>query len=253
MGPLESRRILVSRAEGDSDALAEALAARGAWVVCVPLIRIEPPEGDDLAGALASAGDFDGLVITSPNGADAVAKHRSAPLPPVASVGPATTRRLNGHGIEVALDPRQGVATGRALAEELIRRGWTDGRHLLLARGDRADGALPDALEDAGARVSEVTAYRTLLAGEEARPALDAAVEEGLGAITLTSGSTAEAWIKVIGAERARAVFAEVPAVAIGPQTTEIMRRLGLSVAAVAKEHTIEGLVDAVVEVIGDQ
>ena len=76
----------------------------------------------------------------------------------VAAVGAATARALAAEGMQV--DYVAQTQTGEALGVEL--RDSVQGKQILLPRSDRVDDRLPAALREAGARVHEVTAYRTL-------------------------------------------------------------------------------------------
>ncbi|MGA1723367.1 MAG: uroporphyrinogen-III synthase, partial [Ilumatobacteraceae bacterium] len=66
----------------------------------------------------------------------------------------------------------------------------------------------------------------------------------GADAVLLASGSAATAWADA-GPIDAGAI------VAIGPTTAEAARTAGLEVTAVAEDHSIDGLVDAVVALLG--
>jgi uroporphyrinogen-III synthase len=65
-------------------------------------------------------------------------------------------------------------------------------------------------------------------------------------AVAFTSSSTVERSIELLGLGRLPAIV-----VTIGPVTSATARAVGLTVAAEARPHTIEGLVEAVVSVLG--
>ena len=99
---------------------------------------------------------------------------------------------------------------------------------------------LPAGLRAKGWQVEVVEAYRT----EPARPdpaALAAAA--GADAITFTSSSTVTNYLAVAG-------HGSVPpfVACIGPVTADTARAAGLQVDVVADEHSIEGLVAALLE-----
>ena len=73
--PLAGKRVVITRAESQSAALAAALRALGAEVVSLPLIQILPPlDYAPLDCALRSLSTFDWLVFTSQNAVTAVAE-----------------------------------------------------------------------------------------------------------------------------------------------------------------------------------
>ncbi len=189
------------------DELVPRLEALGHDVVVCELIRTEPLGDDPI-----DAGAYDWLIVTSPNGAHEVGRRLGeAPLH-FAAIGPGTAEVLRRYGYEPDLVPR--VHTQEGLRDEL-----PPGRRLLAA----AEGARRDVLD-----ADFLPLYRTV--------ELSPPPPEGDIAV-LMSGSAARALA---------ATGARMPVVAIGPQTAAQARALGLEVVAVAMDHDIDGLVEAV-------
>jgi uroporphyrinogen III methyltransferase/synthase len=117
---------------------------------------------------------------------------------------------------------------------------------VLLPRADIAPSALQDGLEDLGAEVTAVIAYRTVA------DAPDPSVLERLTAgpvdwVTFTSSSTVRQFAALVGPERLALLVGRVRFAAIGPQTSAAARALGLPIAAEAAEQTLDGLIAALV------
>lgn len=203
----------MTRPRDQAGPLVGRLEALGHVVVPCPLIEIEPAGPDEI-----DASEYDWLIVTSPNGANEVARRFHGRVPSVAAVGPGTAEALRGHGIEPALVPR--VSTQDGLLDEFPR----DGGRVLFAA---AEGAGRRPIDELGADF--VVLYRTRLVRPDTPPEGDLVV--------LASGSAARAFAELGLA---------VPAVTIGPQTTAVARRLGLEVLAEARTHDLEGLVEAV-------
>ena len=89
-------------------------------------------------------------------------------------------------------------------------------------------------------RVDVVEAYRT--ERETPSPELRAAAAAA-DAITFTSSSTVTNYLAMTGAAAVPRVVA-----CIGPVTAATARAAGLTVDVVAGEHTVDGLVDALIE-----
>ena len=208
-------RAIVTRPRAQAGPLTAALTAAGIDVVECPLIEIEP-----LSDAPVDCSGYDWLVVTSPNGADEIAR-RGRNLPAVAAVGPGTADALRGHGIEPAFVPSESTQEG--LLRELPRPA---GRVLFAA----AEGARRGPVEELGADF--VPLYRTRLL----RPELP----EG-DVVVLASGSAARAYAALGGA---------APAVSIGPETSRVARAAGLVVVAEAATHDLDGLAAAVRDVM---
>jgi uroporphyrinogen-III synthase len=212
----ERVRVIVTRPRAQAGPLVERLEALGLDVVACPLIEIERTSDERI-----DASGYDWLVVTSPNGADELARRLVPPRPKVAAVGPGTAERLRAHGVEPALVPR--VSTQAGLLDELP---WPPGRVLLAA----AEDARRLLVERLGADFLPL--YRTRLLEPDAPPEGDLVV--------LASGSAARAFARLgLG----------VPAVSIGPQTTRAASEAGLRVVAEAETYDLDGLVAAVARV----
>ena len=98
---------------------------------------------------------------------------------------------------------------------------------------------LPDGLVAAGWEVDVVDAYRTVPApiGDEQRDAVATAE-----VITFTSSSTVEHFVAAFGTDAVPPVVA-----CIGPITAATARSLGVEVTIEAADHSIDGLVAALV------
>ncbi len=240
--PLSGLTVVVGRE--DPGQLGELLATEGATTMHVPLIVTAEPDdgGVALQTELDRLTEYDWLVVTSVHGADRVGRAAAeAPGVLLAVVGTTTAARLERvAGRPVDLVP--GTQTARALAAELTARA-TGAERVLVAAADRSDGQLATGLRAGGMDVTAVTAYRTVLT-----PPAAATVERILAeadAVLLTSGSTALSWGDAVGS----ADF-EGPIVAIGPSTAAVAARVGIPIAAVAGEHSLEGLVQALADVV---
>jgi uroporphyrinogen III methyltransferase/synthase len=115
-----------------------------------------------------------------------------------------------------------------------------DGR-VLCARADIAPEGLEDALARKGWAPERVEAYRTRLARSLPKDARDALRRGEVDAVTFTSASTVRGFVRALGATRGNPKV-----VCIGPVTSREARTHGFTVSAVARPHTIEGLVAAV-------
>jgi uroporphyrinogen-III synthase len=208
-------KAIVTRPRAQARGLVEALERAGVDVVECPLIEIEriSDEPVDAAG-------YDWLIVTSPNGADEIAR-RGRNLPRIAAVGPGTAETLSAHGLEPAFVPAESSQDG--LLREFPRPA---GRVLFAA----AEGARRRPIEELQADF--VPLYRTRLLAPEA--------PEG-DVVVLASGSAARAYAGIGG---------RVPAVTIGPETSRVARSVGLEVAAEAATHDLDGLVAAVRDVM---
>jgi uroporphyrinogen III methyltransferase / synthase len=242
--PLFGKRIIVTRAREQASGLVERLHELGAATVELPVIEIgEPADGGAaLRDAAGRVGEYDWVAFTSANavtrfftalgevGSDA----RALGGRRVAAIGPGTADALAAAGVRADLVPERFVA-------ESLLDAFPDGPgRVLLPRAAVARDALPAGLTERGWTVDVVEAYRTIV-GRPAPEALGAAATAS--AVTFTSSSTVTNYLAVAGDLPVPPVVA-----CIGPITAETARAAGLTVDVVATEHTIEGLVQSLVE-----
>jgi uroporphyrinogen-III synthase len=229
---------VVTRPREQAEPLAAELERFGADVTIVPLISIDPIDDvDDLKASLHGLHHYDWLVVTSANAATALVSWPGllwiARNARVAAVGPATAAALRRAGIEPDFVPE------RYAAEEIVAGlGQLANTRVLLTRSDISDTHLADKLQDAGAQVHPLSAYRTT-AEEPAQSERD--VLWSADAVILMSGSAARSLAAAGGPGTALVVC-------IGPKTAAVAREVGLRVGLVADEATADGIIRALVE-----
>ncbi|HUB29899.1 MAG TPA: uroporphyrinogen-III synthase, partial [Terracidiphilus sp.] len=252
--PLLNRRILVTRGAAQASKLSDGLRALGALPIEVPVIEIAPPASfEPLDDALRNLAHYDWLLVTSANTVRILAergrlgdtdfpKSVRAQEPQVAAVGTATAETVEEllHA-QVAVTPKEYVA--ESLVAELKDR--MIGKRVLLARAAVARDVIPDALRAAGATVDVVDAYRNVLPAT-APQQLRHAFARGIDAVTFASSSSATHLAEAAQAAALPFPFPYVPAISIGPVTSETLRACGWPPAAEADPHDIPGLIAAV-------
>lgn len=259
MKPLTGLRIVVTRARRQAGALSEHLEELGAEVIEMPVIEIADPESWselDQSIRLLAEGFFKWVVFTSGNSVEKVFGRiahasldaRAFGRSKVAAVGSTTAGLLAHHGIRADLVPAKFTAADVAGA---LGRG--SGRILL----PRAEGAPPDvvdALSSNGWNVREVVAYRNLPAGRDT-PGASAIATRRFDVVTFTSASTVRNFLAVAGTPDTLGLEAggggNRAVACIGPVTAAAATEAGLRVDVVAEEHSVPGLVRALVDRFG--
>jgi uroporphyrinogen III methyltransferase / synthase len=245
--PLFGRTVVVTRAREQASELRLRLEGLGAEVIELPAIAIEPVPFD-----LPDVGRYRWLVFTSANGVAAFFNRGLAPAEldaralgglRIAVIGPGTARALTARGVRPDLLPERFVAESLL---EAFPPPSTRGERVLVARAEQARDVLPAGLSERGYEVDVLPVYRTVTATPEPA-ALERVRTGGVDALTFTSSSTVTNLCDLLGA-----VPAPQPLVAsIGPVTSKTAKERGLRVDVEATEHTIDGLVDAVLRALG--
>ncbi len=254
--PLFGKRVLVTRPREQAAELCDALAALGAEAIEAPMIRIVPPEDPEpLREAVARAGDFDWIVFTSGNAVQAFLAAllagdqdvRALKGPRLCTVGTATAEKLTTFGIKVDLIPSEFRA--EALVQALVARGSLQGARVLFPRGDIARDVVSEGLRRAGAEVTEVIAYRTLIedAQREGEPDIyGMLLERTIDVVTFTSGSAVRNFAKIYGEEQVADLLRNTEVAVIGPVTAQAAQQLGIRVSIQPGTYNIPALVDAI-------
>lgn len=240
---------MVTRALEQSKELRERLEELGAEVLMLPLIRFLEPENTlDLDRAIRRLEKFHWLIFTSANAVTfflrrcrALGLWPSGKTVKIAAVGSATRLALEREVLQASLVPAE--FSGAGLATELS--GAIAGRSVLLPRSDRAGEDLPSLLRRAGARVTEVVAYRT--AGPESpdRKVIEAIRSGQADAITFFSPSAFREFQNLVGDDTLGRLEPQVTFVAVGPVTVQAIRDAGLPGVIEARQATTASLVTA--------
>lgn len=252
--PLFGQRVVVTRARDQAGELSRLLTERGAEVLEVPTIKLAPPQHADwLKDAILELNSYDWLVFTSTNGVteffriflSAFEDLRDIGGVRIAAVGPATAARLRELHLKVDLQPA--TYTAAAVARAFAAYESVENLKLCLLRAEVANPELPAALEDLGAIVDDIPVYRTVAETEDPYGHGARLAAEGADWITFTSGSTVEHLHARYPLPELRRRFPELRLASIGPETTKALAALGTPPNIEAKQHTMEGLVAALV------
>jgi uroporphyrinogen-III synthase len=238
--PLAGRTIVITRPADQSDDLVRLLQRRGARTIVAPAIQIAPIRSAALTRALAdlAAGGYEWITLTSRATVDMLSRRLASGEEVEARVAVIGDGTAGAFQRWARRDPdlRSPTFTTAALARAFPRG---HGRVLCL-RADIAPEGLEDALIAKGWSPDRVEAYRTRMPLALPKEARDALRHGEVDAVTFTSASTVRGFVGALGA-----VKGTPKVVCIGPVTAREARGHGLSVSAVARPHTMEGVVDA--------
>lgn len=248
MRKLEGVRVVVTRAVHQAEELAAPLRELGAEAILVPVIGMAPP-ADLEPLKQAAVRTYDWIIFTSANAVAAFAEYVRDPqglTSRIAVVGASTQRAARQRGFRVSLVPEEYVAESllAALANEKL-----PGRRILIPSADDARDVLPGGLRERGADVDVVVAYRNILPEEVKLLAQSVFREPFPDWVTFASPSAVKNLASIAGV----AALGRVRIASIGPVTSAAVRKLGLPVAAEARVHSTEGLIEALCEGQGTQ
>ena len=248
--PLFGKRILVTRARAQASEFADLLEENGAQVVQCPTIKIHPVDVD--TAYVRSTHEYDWIIFTSinaveifyerlrENGKDA----RAFGGCKICAVGPKTVDALNRIGINPDFVPSH--SRGSVIAAEIED---VNGKKILLPRAKIATDDLPNGLRERGALVDDVPLYDTVKVSEGSHETIEADLLNGrIDVVTFTSSSTVTNFLEMFPARTPTVLLANVKVAVIGPTTQKTAVEYGVRVDVVAKEASVESLVEAIVE-----
>jgi uroporphyrinogen III methyltransferase/synthase len=288
--PLFGKRILITRAREQAGEMVETIEELGGEAIELPTIKIVAPQSYEVldraihrisepgawslepgavsgvpgASSLAcpersrrepEASAYDWIIFTSANGVEFFFQRlrelrkdvRILKGIKLAAIGPATAGKLEKAGLLIDFMPGEYVA--EAVIEGLKNLGIS-GKRVLIPRAEVAREILPQELERLGAKVDAVPTYRTVSdpsAIEELRKLLS---EARINIIAFTSSSTVKNFMKATQGLDLANLLKDVQIACIGPVTAETAEECGLVVSVTAKDYTIQGLVQSMVEMV---
>lgn len=253
-GALRGRRVLVARTRAQPSRIAAALKVRGADVVEYPRLGSERA-GDpgEIARSVDGVASSEWLIFSSPaavgyfwkllaeRGLDA----RALGGVRIAALGAATGRALRHRSIVGDIETRTFMPA--AVVRRMAEVADLAGARVLFPREVDGESPVAMALREAGAIVDELGIFRVLpdlhFDGVAGSPLLDA------DAIVLPSSSAARLVAEAMRSGDA-GVVPTARFVAIGPRTAEAALGMGLPIHAIAGDHSVQGVVGAVTQLL---
>ncbi len=237
--PLAGRTVVITRALNQADEFVAELERYGANVVLCPTIEIRELESyERLDEAIEHLYGYDWLIFTSANGVEYFFKRLKAGARDVSdldelkvcAIGEATAERLRELHVHVDVIPEEFKAEGVFSALERFVGGKLAGLNVLIPRASVARDYLPKALEEAGARVDVVPAYRTELPAALDHGRVAAMLSGSADCIAFTSSSTVKNLARLFDTQGLSGQLASVVIACIGDVTATTAAEFGLRV-----------------------
>ncbi|MDP4879569.1 MAG: uroporphyrinogen-III synthase, partial [Opitutales bacterium] len=200
---LFGKRFVVTRAREQAGQLTQMLEDKGAEVIELPFIEVQPQfDAKRLGEILAGIAVYEWVIFTSANGVKlffelfykAFDDIRCLGPMRIAAVGAATAREIEAHKLKVDFVPTQ--ANADALADELIENEGMESVQVLVITGNQNREELVLRLETEGrAIVDTLPLYKTIKTDLLNNEAAARFRKEGADAILFTSSSTVNSFI----------------------------------------------------------
>jgi uroporphyrinogen-III synthase len=233
--------VLITRPIREAQMLAESLRQRGHETVIAPLFRISilhpPPE---FAAALAAS---QAVLLSSANGARALAEASEQRSKPVFAVGDATAAAAEGLGFSnVASASGDAAALGELVRERLDPKNGP----LVHVSGIDVTGEIAEDLAPAGFEVRRFALYEALAADPLPDPARAALQARGLDAATFFSPRSSALFVRQVGKAGLAEACGDVTAIAISAAAAKPLQGLPFKGIRVASRPTRQAMLDEI-------
>lgn len=244
--PLKGKRIVLTRSARGNYAWKKYFADLGATVYTFTTIRTEPVKPTpEIVKALRNLSDFDWIIFTSAAGLRAmrvIAKAAAIDIspsrvPPLTVIGPATAAAARKMGYAIAFSPT--VSNEATLAGEFKS---LHGRSILLLRTDIASPVFSQMLQASGAKVADISIYRTSL--EEGRDVAfeKLIVDKKIDFLIFASPSAVRGFCDRISGEVMLREAKKIPAIAFGAFVKKALIDAGFKKIRVTSASTREAV-----------
>jgi uroporphyrinogen III methyltransferase/synthase len=243
--PLFGKKILITRDSPGNAELACKLAAKGACAISYPTFKLLDLTGTkEFKRIIEKIKNFDWVFFTSPTGVklffEAVEKlKKDARIfagAKIACIGLETANTLEDFGVKADFLPK--VFTSDQLAKNFIKKYKPAGKKILLLRSALADWALAEKLRLAHAKIKQVSIYTAKKIENNPKEI----IKIDWDWIVFASSFAVECFFKDF---KPKDISKKVKIASIGPTTTDTLKKFGIKPAVESKEHTIDGLIEA--------
>lgn len=246
--PLAGRTILVTRPQGQAEALAKPLRDLGARVLQQPAIAIEPPKDwEPVDSAIAKLSEYDLLIFCSHNGVQFFLNRlkkgggdmRALAGLEIGCIGKKTATALQKFHLQCDFMPD----TFHAEAMTNLLASHANEKRILVIRASRGNDEFATQLTAMGGHVTQVIAYQHSDVNE-----CDASIKKTVSNgevdwVTITSSATAESLHRMFSDS-----MNDMKIASLSPVTSKKIGELGYPINAEASPYTIEALVEALVK-----
>jgi uroporphyrinogen-III synthase len=230
-------RVLITRPEREAAALAQVLATRGHQAVIAPLFHMQVLHApDDFPATLAAC---QAILITSANGARALAEASEQRSKPIFAVGDTTAATAEGLGFHSVTS-----ASGNAAAlADLVRQRLdpAQGPLLHVSGADVAGSPAPDSFE-----VKRVVLYEARQADALPDSARAALAARAIDVATFFSPRASDAFVQLVTTAGLADTCRAVTAIAISPAAAQPLGALPFARTVAAERPTRQAVLDEI-------
>jgi uroporphyrinogen III methyltransferase/synthase len=259
--PLFGKKIIVTRAARQAAGFSQKIEELGGYVIKFPTIKTVAVEA---AGEIDSAidklknGRYSFVVFTSANSVKYLFNRlkelsydsRIFGKAKIAAIGKATAEHIKELNLIPDFIPSEFIAESAAGGLLKILK---KGDRVLFPKAAETRAVIPDALRSAGVEIDEVIVYQTVPADKPSLQFIEILTADKPDYITFTSSSTFKNFVKLFEVADLAGFLNNIKIASIGPITSQTIKESGFKVDLEAKEYTVAGLLQAILEDINQK
>ena len=252
--PLFGKNIIITRASEQVSGLRDKLNTYGANIIELPTIKtVHVKSWKKVDSSIKNISKYDYVIFTSVNGVkyyfDRIKKlkldSRIFKNITIITIGEKTSAKLSNYGLRSDITPSKYTAEGILSS---LKKHNLKNKNVLIPRAKVARDILPLTLRELNAKVTVAECYETVL------PRTSLAIKKDIiqrlksgeiDLITFTSSSTFTNFKKMLGKDVSYLNNTLISS--IGPITSITVEEHGFKAEIQPKKHTIEGLVDSII------
>ncbi|OPJ55968.1 uroporphyrinogen-III C-methyltransferase [Alkalithermobacter paradoxus] len=249
---LFGKNIVVTRARSQSSTLVDKISELGGNCIEFPTIKInETKDNKELEREIEDIEKYTYIVFTSQNSVqiflDKMIKmqkdFRSMNKCKIIAVGPSTAKSLRDRGIVPDFVPNKYIPE---YILESLKGELNENDNILIPRASEARDYLIENLSKI-CNIKEIKIYETILGEGKKEQIIKLLDQKIINYITFTSSSTVKNFISIIGKENIDKLK-NTKLISIGPVTSKTITEFGLNIYREAKNYTIDGILEQIIE-----
>ncbi|MCF6138120.1 uroporphyrinogen-III synthase [Pseudalkalibacillus berkeleyi] len=246
--PLSGQKILITRSEEQALPFVREIEKKGGEALVIPLLSFRlPDDTSNVRQAIHQVDDFQWIVFTSQNAVRFFIQLMNEEKLPIsrlqackiAAIGRKTYHLLKDLGVKVDFYPSEFV--GEQFVTEFKTQTDRSDR-VFIPHGNLSRSTIKDSLREFGLDVHDVILYETYFDPKH-QTKLREVMDQHIDILTFTSPSTVHFFFKIVGEDFS---LNDRYTACIGPITANALKEYGISANIIAKEYTIDGLVDSI-------
>lgn len=255
--PLFGKNILLTRERDRAEELSATLQNLGATVISCPTISVNSRLSAGAEEKIDHLETYSWLLFLSPNGVHFFFEHlkrlrkdiRSLSGVRIFSMGPATTEMLGQRGIRPDLAPESSHGPGVIEAFSVLNEPGRGAKKILIVRGDRGSGLIPDGLARLGYLVDLMEVYDNSLPviPDYKKSRIGQMLDERSLDLAIYYSPSSFSGLRELFPNHGAEILS-LPALAIGPTTQGALAEARVEKIIMATRPTIKGVMESALD-----